>query len=55
MFHAIAHSSEPSMKASHRHPMYSRLVPNRSAAQPVSGITVASASVLPVMVHATTA
>ncbi len=35
--------------------MNSRLVPNLSAAQPVSGITVASASVLPVMVHATTA
>ena len=33
--------------------MYSRLVPNRSAAQPVSGITVARASVYAVTVHAT--
>ena len=54
MLGAIAHSSDPRVKAS-TDPMKSRLVPNRSAAHPVSGITVASASVLPVMVHATTA
>ena len=41
---ATAHSSEPSVKAT-TDPMNSRLVPNRSAAQPVSGITAANASV----------
>jgi len=44
MVGAIAHSSEPSVK-NNTEPMNSRLVPNRSAAQPVSGITVANASV----------
>ena len=44
IFDASAHSSEPSVKAS-TEPMKSRLVPNRSAAHPVIGITVASASV----------
>lgn len=44
MFAASAHSSEPSMKAS-TEPMNSRLVPNRSAAHPVIGMTVARASV----------
>ena len=44
MFAAIAHSNEPTVKAS-TEPMKSRLVPNRSAAQPVIGITVANASV----------
>ena len=44
MFDASAHSSEPSVNAS-TEPMKSRLVPNRSAAQPVIGITVANASV----------
>ena len=41
---ANAHSSEPSVNAT-TEPMKSRLVPNRSAAQPVSGITAANASV----------
>jgi hypothetical protein len=44
MFGAAAHSSEPAVNAS-TEPMNSRLVPSRSAAQPVSGITVASAKV----------
>ena len=44
IFDANAHSSEPSVNAS-TEPMKSRLVPNRSAAQPVTGITVANASV----------
>jgi hypothetical protein len=37
-------SSEPPMKSASES-MYSRFVPKRSAAQPVTGITVASASV----------
>jgi len=41
---AAAQSAEPAVKST-RASMYSRLVPNRSAAQPVSGMTVASASV----------
>ena len=41
---ANAHSSDPSMKATSV-PMNSRLVPNRSAAHPTNGMTVASASV----------
>ena len=44
MFHASAHSSEPRVNAT-TEPMNSRLVPNRSAAQPVTGITVAKARV----------
>lgn len=43
MFGATAHSSEPSVKIS-TEPMNRRLVPNRSAAQPVIGMTVAKAS-----------
>jgi len=41
---AIAHSNEPAVNKT-MEPMNSRLVPKRSAAQPVSGITAASASV----------
>jgi hypothetical protein len=41
--HARPQSAEPSTK-SRIEPMYRRLVPKRSAAQPVKGITVASAS-----------
>ena len=40
---AIAHSSEPSVKM-RTEVMKSRLLPNRSAAHPVIGITVANAS-----------
>ncbi|CFE82338.1 Uncharacterised protein [Mycobacterium tuberculosis] len=43
MFGATAHSSEPRVNAN-TEPMKSRLVPNRSAAQPAVGITVANAS-----------
>lgn len=43
MFGATAHSSDPSVKI-RTEPMKSRLVPNRSAAHPVIGITVANAS-----------
>ena len=44
MVDAIAHSSEPSTNAT-TEPMKRRLVPNRSAAHPVSGMTVANPSV----------
>jgi hypothetical protein len=54
MFGAIAHSSEPTANDI-TEPMNSRLVPNLSAAQPATGITVAIASVWPVIVQATTA
>ncbi len=41
---AVLHSAEPATNSTSA-VMYSRLVPNRSAAQPDNGITVASASV----------
>ena len=44
MLGAIAHNAEPSVK-NNTDPMNRRLVPNRSAAQPASGMTVASARV----------
>ncbi len=44
MFGANAHSRDPALNASSE-AMKGRLVPNRSATQPASGITAASASV----------
>ena len=44
MSQAVAQSAEPRVNSAIA-VRYSRLVPNRSAAQPVSGMTVASASV----------
>ena len=44
MFDAIEHSSDPNVNHKTA-PRNSRLVPNRSDAQPASGITVACASV----------
>ena len=41
---AVAHSPDPIVNSASA-VMYSRLVPNRSAAQPVIGMTVASARV----------
>jgi hypothetical protein len=49
---AAAHSADPAVNITSAI-MYSRLVPNRSAAQPVSGMTVASESVYAVTVQAT--
>nr|WP_255523311.1 hypothetical protein [Blastococcus sp. TML/M2B] len=51
---ATAHSTEPAVNRNSA-ARYSRLVPNRSAAQPVSGMTVARASVYAVIVQATVA
>ncbi len=44
MLEATEHSAEPAVNSASA-VMYRRLVPNRSAAQPVTGMTVASASV----------
>ena len=54
MSHAIAQATEPSTNST-RAVMYRRLVPKRSAAQPVTGMTVAKARVYAVIVHATVA
>jgi hypothetical protein len=52
MLEAMAHSAEPAANNATA-AMYRRVVPNRSAARPVTGVTVTNARVYPVTVHAT--